>query len=91
MQADPLGPVHLRGRKLDALLLEQRAQVASQGLRVRPGENFTLVKAREDHLQGLLHAAASTSTGAGIWAAHCEGTRFSTQTCAQERTISKSK
>ena len=55
---DLLGLVDLRGRDLDALDLEQHAQLAPQGLHVRSGEGVALVQAGEDHLQALLDAVA---------------------------------
>ena len=53
-----LGLVDLRRRDLEALDLEQHAQLALQGLHVRSGEGVALVEAGEDHLQALLDAMA---------------------------------
>ena len=48
---DLLGLVDLRGRDLEALDLEQHAQLAVQRLHVRSREGVALVEAGEDHLQ----------------------------------------
>jgi hypothetical protein len=53
-----LGLVHLRSGDLDALELQQHAQLAPQRLDVARRQRFALVEAGEDDLQALLDALA---------------------------------
>ena len=53
-----IGLADLRGRDLDAVDLEQHAQLTLETLQVCSGERVALFQAGEDHLQALLDALA---------------------------------